>query len=77
MRKTIKESIEWHSVKNKYPITNKLVLAQSNDGIIRAYWDKEKQKWGTVDDGSAFGRLLNEDTHVYYWSYYPKGVEIL
>ena len=77
MKKTIKESIEWHSVETKYPITNELVLAQSNDGILRAYWDKQKQRWCTIDDGSAWGRTLNSDTHVYYWAYYPKGVNVI
>ena len=76
MKKVIKEFIEWHSTKNKYPPTYQTVLLQTNDGIFFGYWDKQKQNWFVTDNGSAWGRSLNSDTHVYYWSFSPKGIDI-
>jgi len=74
MKKVTKEYIEWHSPNNKYPTTATKVLLQTNDGLFFGCWDKQKQKWYALDDGSAWGRSLNLDTHVYYWSFPPKGI---
>ena len=75
MKKVIKETIEWYSPENKHPPTNKRVLLQTNDGILFGYWNKEKQKWGSLDNGSVWGHMLNSDTYVYRWSFPPSGVK--
>lgn len=54
MKKTFKETIEWHSVDNKYPITQVTVLLQINYGIIFGYWYKQDKTWFGLNDGSAW-----------------------
>ncbi len=74
MRKTTKETIQWHPVEIKYPEHATYVLMQTNDGISGGYWDKHEQKWFFTYDGKVL--YLNSDTHVYYWAYWPKGVNV-
>ena len=73
MKKTFKETIEWNSVDNKYPISQVTVLLQTNDGIFYGYWYKQDKKWFVLND-SSWGYSLNSATHLYYWAYGPKGV---
>jgi hypothetical protein len=76
MKKTIKETIHWHPVEIKYPENLKRVLLHTNDGIIIGFWNKNERKWVAECNGSGGYIILNSDTHVYYWSNFPNGVDI-
>ena len=72
MRKTIPETLQWHPTEIKYPENMATVLVQTNDGIFMGFWNKQLQKWLGSGAGGTFS--LNSDTHVRYWTYWPKGV---
>ena len=74
MRKTTKETINWHPVAIKDPPHSTTVLIQSNDGVSVGYWDRYEKRWGGAIGG---WHLLNSDTHVSHWAEWPKGVNTL
>jgi len=78
MKKTTKETINWHPVDIKSPPHSTTVLIQSNDGISVGYWNRDENRWyGAIGlrTGSA-GIRLNSDTHVSHWTEWPRGVSV-
>jgi len=74
MKKTVKETLQWHPVEIKFPENMVTCLLQTNDGIFMGFWNKQLQKW--LGSGVGGTIMLNSDTHVKYWTYWPKGVGI-
>lgn len=72
MRKTTKETLNWHPVEIKDPPHSKTVIMQTNDGISCGYWNRDEKRWyGAI--GGWF--RLNSDTHVSHWAEWPQGVK--
>jgi hypothetical protein len=68
MRKTIKRTIVWHPIAIKYPKHMATVLLQTNDGVLKGYWNERDKSW----HGDSY--KFNSDTHVIYWANWPEGV---